>query len=141
MVTLRPLTKKDLGFLLEVRNNETTRQFLENNSEFTLQECEQWFDHLQHIWFIIENSNRQKVGYIRTGQFNEVGCDIHPAFRRQGYARAAYQEFLKNKTYATLWVFSNNFAKKLYENLGFVTTGLEKHIRENLYLQMEWKKQ
>lgn len=141
MVTLRPLTKKDLSFLLEVRNDESTRRFLENNSEFTLQECEQWFEHLQYPWFIIKNNNKEKVGYIRTGKFNEMGCDIHPIFRKQGYARAAYQEFLKDKTHITLWVFYDNFAKKLYENLGFVTTGLEKHIRKNLYLQMEWKKQ
>jgi L-amino acid N-acyltransferase YncA len=141
MVTLRTLTKADLPFLLEVRNDESTRKFLENNSTFTLQECEQWFERLQHPWLVIENTQQEKVGYIRTSHFDEVGCDIHPTFRRQGYAKAAYQEYLKDKTHATLWVFYDNFAKKLYEQLGFTSNGLEKRIRGNSYLQMEWKKQ
>jgi hypothetical protein len=44
MVTLRPLIKEDLQFLLEVRNDESTRFNLENNSIFTLKQCEEWFD-------------------------------------------------------------------------------------------------
>jgi len=34
MVNLRPLTEDDLEFLLEVRNNDSTIRFLENNSKF-----------------------------------------------------------------------------------------------------------
>ena len=36
MVTLRPLTSNDLHFLLEVRNDPSTRHFLEDDNEFTL---------------------------------------------------------------------------------------------------------
>jgi ribosomal protein S18 acetylase RimI-like enzyme len=139
MVTLRALTKEDLSFLLEVRNDESTRYYLENNSTFTLEQCENWFDNLKSPWYIITNQHLKAVGYLRTNG-DEVGCDIHPLHRRQGYAKATYQEYLKNKTYASLWVFNDNFAKKLYEDLGFIANGLEKHIRGNLYLQMEWKK-
>ena len=32
---LRKLTVDDLNFLLEVRNDESTKKFLENDSEFT----------------------------------------------------------------------------------------------------------
>ena len=39
MVTLKPLTENDLPFLLEVRNDESTRQFLEHDSKFTLKEA------------------------------------------------------------------------------------------------------
>lgn len=141
MIVLRRLEKKDLPFLLEVRNDESTRRFLENDSVFTLEQCEVWFEKLQHPWFIIENNNKDKVGYIRTSYFNEVGCDIHPAFRRRGYAKASYLEYLKDKSEVSLWVFHNNFARTLYEQLGFVASGLEKRIRGMLYIQMQWKRE
>lgn len=138
MVTLRPLLITDLPFLLEVRNHESTRVNLENDSTFTLNECEKWFGSLNSPWYIIEINNH-KVGYFRTNGF-EIGCDIHPDYRRKGYAKIAYEIYLKDKKYASLWVFDNNFAKQLYLNLGFKPTENTKFIRERLYIQMEYFK-
>ena len=98
MVTLRPLTSKDLGFLLEVRNDPTTRHFLEDNSIFSLSECKKWFKTKKPIWFIIE-VDKKSVGYVRTKK-DEIGVDIHPKFRRKGYARAAYKKYLQDKNFA-----------------------------------------
>ena len=81
MINLRPLTENDLPFLLEVRNDDSTRQFLENNSKFTLKQSLKWFRETQPKWYIIE-VNRFSVGYIRTNG-DEVGCDIHPNFRKR----------------------------------------------------------
>ena len=117
MVNLRPLVESDLEFLLEVRNHPSTWGNLEDSSEFSLEDCKAWFKNTQPKWFIVE-VNRYPVGYIRTNK-DEVGCDIHPNFRRRGYARMAYELYLKDKDYASLWVFENNFAKKLYKALGF----------------------
>ena len=136
MVTLRPLLITDLPFLLEVRNHESTRINLENDSMFTLNECEKWFGSLKSPWYIIEINN-YKVGYFRTNG-DEVGCDIHPDYRKRGYAKIAYEIYLKDKKYASLWVFDNNFAKQLYLNLGFKPTGNTKFIRERLYIHMEY---
>ena len=136
MVTLRPLLTTDLPFLLEVRNHESTRVNLENNSIFTLEECEKWFGDLKSPWYIIEVNNC-KVGYFRTNG-NEVGCDIHPDYRRKGYAKSAYKIYLENKKYASLWVFDDNFAKQLYLDLGFNPTNNTKIIRERLYIEMEY---
>ena len=136
MVILRPLLITDLPFLLEVRNYESTRVNLENDSTFTLNECVKWFGSLKSPWYIIEINNH-KVGYFRTNGF-EIGCDIHPDYRRKGYAKMAYEIYLKDKKYASLWVFDNNFAKQLYLNLGFKPTGNTKFIRERLYIQMEY---
>lgn len=132
------MTKEHLPFLLEVRNDETTRSMLESDNVFTLQECVQWFVSLQNPWYIIENENGEWVGYFRTNG-EQIGCDIHPKFRQQGYARKAYQEYLKDKTYSTLWVFEDNFAKKLYTSLGFVENGNFKLIRNRKYVEMTWK--
>ena len=136
MINLRPLTENDLSFLLEVRNDDSTRQFLENNSKFTLKQSLKWFRETQPKWYIIE-VNRFSVGYIRTNG-DEVGCDIHPNFRKKGYAKIAYELYLKDKDYASLWVFEDNFAKNLYEKLGFVTNGKSITIRDRNYIQMEY---
>jgi len=136
MVILRPLKKEDLPFLLEIRNDNSTRINLENDSVFTLEECEKWFGNLKSPWYIIE-INEYKVGYFRTNE-NEIGCDIHPNHRRKGYAKTAYEIYLKNKKYASLWVFNDNFAKQLYLNLGFKPTGDIKIIRERPYIKMEY---
>ena len=136
---LRKLTVDDLSFLLEVRNDESTRKFLENDSVFTYDDCKSWFESNNPLWFIIE-IDEESVGYIRTNG-DEVGCDIHPDFRKKGYARQAYNLYLENKKYATLWVFENNFAKKLYESLGFIeVVGEVKTIRNNNYIKMVYNK-
>ena len=136
-MNLRQLTRLDLPFLLEVRNNETTRVNLENDSEFTMKECLSWFLKTRPIWYIIEIDNNS-VGYIRTNG-DEVGIDIHPDFRRKGYAREAYKLYLKDKEYASLWVFVDNFAKILYTELGFVENGNVKTIRGRDYIQMVYE--
>ena len=138
MVNLKPLNKKDLPFLLEIRNDDSTRFYLEDNSVFTLEECKKWFGSLISPWYIIEINNI-KVGYIRTNK-NEVGCDIHPKFRRRGYAKMAYEEYLKDKKYASLKAFKDNFAINLYKKLGFIEVGDSEIIRNRSYIKMEWKK-
>ena len=139
MIKLKLLTKEDLPFLLEVRNNESTRKYLENDSVFNLEQCAKWFNDTQPKWYIILNKEEQKVGYLRTND-DEVGCDIHPNYRRKGYARLAYNEYLKDKDYATLWVFEDNFAINLYESLGFKTYGEFKMLRSRKYVYMIYKK-
>ncbi len=134
---LRRLVTMDLAFLLEVRNDETTRMNLENDSVFTLTECAGWFLKTNPIWYIIEVNNNS-VGYIRTNG-DEVGIDIHPKHRRKGYAREAYKLYLKDKKYASLWVFVDNFAKNLYTELGFVENGNTKTIRGREYIQMVYE--
>jgi ribosomal protein S18 acetylase RimI-like enzyme len=134
---LRRLEETDLPFLLEVRNDITTRMNLENDSVFTLESCIEWFSKTNPLWYIIEVDNA-RVGYIRTDGV-VVGADIHPIYRRMGYARQAYKLYLENKKYATLWVFVDNFAKKLYTELGFVENGNTKTIRNREYIEMVYE--
>ena len=139
MINLRFLTKEDLPFLLEVRNDQSTRNNLENNSFFTLEDCKIWFESLKSPWYIITTNNDISVGYIRTNE-NEIGCDIHPNHRRKGYAKMAYKKLMENMSKATLWVFEDNFAKNLYYQLGFKETGEEKNIRSRKYIKMIYEK-
>ena len=138
MVILKPLLFTDLPFLLEVRNHDSTRINLENDSIFNLEQCEKWFTNLKPSWYTI-NVDNTPVGYFRTEE-NCIGADIHIDYRRKGYAYQAYKEYLKDKTYANLWVFEDNFAKQLYLKLGFKETSEVKIIRDRLYIKMECEK-
>lgn len=133
-MVLRKLEESDLPFLLEVRNDPTTRINLENDSIFNLEQCKEWFRTTNPDWFIIEVNNNP-VGYFRTDG-DVVGVDIHARYRRMGYAREAYKLYLKNKKYASLWVFADNFAKNLYLELKFIENGNSKIIRGRKYIQM-----
>ena len=137
-ITLKPLTKDNLRFLLLVRNDESTRTQLKNDTSFTLDECEDWFEKLEPSWLMIYNENSEEVGYLRIDG-NLIGCDIHPDYRRKGYARKAYKEYLKDKTFAELDVFEDNHAKSLYEELGFKETGEVEFIRGRKYLKMVYE--
>jgi len=132
------LTEEYLEFLLEVRNHESTRQFLEDNSIFNIGQCKKWFQSLNSPWYIILVDDNP-VGYVRTNG-NEIGCDIHPNYRRRGYARMAYRKIMQGMDKATLWVFDDNFAKDLYISLGFKYTDEEKKVRNRKYIKMVYEK-
>ena len=138
-ITLKPLKKDNLRFLLLVRNEESNRTQLKNDVSFTLDECEDWFEKMKPNWLMIYNKNNEEVGYLRIDG-DLIGCDIHPDFRRKGYARKAYTEYLKDTDYAELDVFEDNHAKKLYEELGFVETGEHQTLRGRKYLRMIYEK-
>ena len=138
MINLRFLTKEDLPFLLEVRNDQSTRNNLENNSIFTLEDCKIWFESLKSPWYIIRVNN-ESVGYMRTNG-SDIGCDIHLNHRRNVYAREAYRLILEEMNTASLWVFEDNFAKKLYHDLGFKENGEQKIIRERKYIKMTYER-
>ena len=129
---------EDLSFLLEVRNNDSTKNQLENDSTFKLSECKQWYSNLKTKWKMIQVGG-VNVGYIRLNN-TDVGIDIHPHHRRKGYARRAYKLYLENNKNATLWVFEDNPAKKLYESLGFIKTNKTKIIRNRKYIHMKYEK-
>ena len=138
-VTLLSLLESDLPFLIEVRNDESTRSQLGNDSLFTLEDSTQWFKKEQPEWLLIINHNLTRIGYMRIDD-DTIGIDIHPNFRRKGYARLAYQKYLEDTDYADLWVFEDNHAKKLYEELGFVETGEYETLRDRKYLKMIYEK-
>ena len=138
-MVLRKLLKSDLPFLLKIRNHESTRSQLENNSVFTLEQCESWYDTLSSDWYIVEVNN-DRVGYIRTTKDGEVGMDIHMDYRRKGYASKAYKKYLSDKDFASLWVFETNHAIDLYKKLGFKEIGEHKIIRERKYIKIIYRR-
>lgn len=131
----------DLEFLLEVRNDESTRNQLKNNTIYSLEECIDWFHKLDSFWWtILKADTLERVGYFRI-KGNVIGCDIHPNHRRKGYARAAYEKYLgrTHRSKLELDVFEDNHAKKLYEELGFKETGEVEFVRGRKYLKMVYE--
>lgn len=131
---------EDLDFVLEVRNNDTTRRFLRDNRVFNKIDAIKWFQKRRPQWLIIlDAQNNEKLGYFRI-EGDMVGCDIHPDHRRRGIARKAYENYLENIEKATLWVFEENFAIDLYCSLGFVKTGKEQVFRGMKEIEMLYER-
>jgi ribosomal protein S18 acetylase RimI-like enzyme len=144
-ISIRKLQKKDLNFLLEVRNSDNTRFFLENTNKFTYNECLEWFENKKPNWFIILYQNNL-CGYIRTDNDDiksiSIGCDIHENYRNKGIAKTVYRYLLnyyKEKKYEYVWLYVFEFnliAYNLYKKLGFVEENY-KIIRNEKYIKMK----
>lgn len=146
-VTIRHLTAHDLQFLLEVRNE--CREQLHDNREFTLKDTIEWYTKTNPDFYIIENKDKEMVGYVRTSNNSvsnksiTIGLDIHSKFRRRGYAYSAYLVLvdyifqLMNYNRVDLEVLSTNTpAILLYEKIGFKYEGLKREaiIRNGQYI-------
>ena len=131
-IDLRLIEQKDLPFLIQVRNYPSTRKWLDDKREFTLEECERWFIDTRPKWYLISDEET-KIGYIRTakdtGNSIMIGCDIDPVHRNKVYARESYNIFLTDlysRGYKDIWLRvdpGNKIAIRLYESLGFQITG------------------
>jgi RimJ/RimL family protein N-acetyltransferase len=130
---IRALSREDLPFLLQVRNE--CRNLLHDNRAFTLAECQTWFAETRPDFRLIQ-LNGAPIGYFRLSNYDSrarsvyVGADLHPAFRGRGLGRAIYRRFLPvfaaefGLTEVRLEVLSHNArARHLYETLGFRETG------------------
>ena len=143
-IDVREMIKSDGKFVLEIRNDDSTRLLLHNSDKYTLEQFNTWFEYESPYWFIAtyENYNTEKnklyqlpFGYFRTSNVDfknksiRVGMDIHPKFRGMGLARPSYRKFfdlLKSRKFETLdleVLKKNKLAHSLYLKLGFVETG------------------
>jgi RimJ/RimL family protein N-acetyltransferase len=140
MIAFRKLQRGDLPFLLEVRNQ--SRDMLHDNSAFTLEQAQSWFD-TQQPRFYLATHDDVPVGYFRTSNWDEannhvyVGFDLHPDYRGKGLAQSAYRVFLAylftqcglNKV--SMEVLEHNHrARRLYERVGFEQEGVK---RQEIY--------
>ena len=129
-VSLRPMVETDLQFVSSVRHHPETLRFLHDQRTFSLEETVSWFRNTRPWWLMIEDAG-QPVGYVRTSDYDvrdrsvKIGADIHPAFRRRGFATAAYELMLQRlmlEGWNRVWLevlASNSVALTLYQRLGF----------------------
>lgn len=143
-IHLKPMTKNDLNFVNTTRNLFSTRKWLENNNEISLEDTVAWFERDTPRWYIIY-LNEDRVGYIRTsddtGKSLCIGCDIHPDYRRKGIAFRAYKLFMEElykNGYVLIWLdvyAKNTAAYSLYDKLGFIPIG-NRSNRDEAYVTM-----
>jgi RimJ/RimL family protein N-acetyltransferase len=135
----RKIESTDIPKFLEIRN--VSKEFLHNNSEFTLDDANNWFNTYNPNFYMIELGDNV-IGYFRTSNWENksmyLGCDLSPKYRGYGLAYISYINFINKLNnefdldYIKLEVLSTNFrAKNLYDKLGFKTIGVssEKIIR------------
>jgi RimJ/RimL family protein N-acetyltransferase len=152
-LNIREMLVDDLPHFLEIRN--LSKEFLHDNSTFTLEQSTEWFKKTNPIFYVIELGNVM-IGYFRTSNWDGnspyIGCDIHPDFRGLGLGYLSYLKFI-DKIYnkfsissLKLEVLSTNVrAKNLYYKLGFIDIGVseDKIIRDGIQVDsiiMELKK-
>ena len=152
-IKFRSMEVDDLSDFLEIRN--LSKEFLHNNSSFTLEQSTEWFKKTNPIFYVIELGNII-IGYFRTSNWDGnspyIGCDIHPDFRGLGLGYLSYLKFIDriysefNISSLKLEVLSTNVrAKNLYYKLGFIDIGVseDKIIRDGIQVDsiiMELKK-
>jgi len=137
-VSLTPLEEADLGFLLAVRNHETTRAWLHHAAVYTEDEVLRWYRQTPRQWYIVRSETGEPVGYLRTSDRDHdarsvaIGCDMHLEFRRQGFARAAFEQLL-DELFSIGWhrvwlevLPDNEPALALYRSLGFHEEGCKR---------------
>lgn len=132
----REMAQYDLPTFLSIRND--CREFLHNNSEFSLEECQVWFSKLsgdQKYYLIFHGG--EVAGYFRTRKIDdftlEIGADLHPDFRGAGLATGMYEQFMKWVPYEifTLEVLATNVrAYNLYRKLNFKVTSITEIERD-----------
>ncbi len=137
----RKMESTDISIFLEIRN--VSKEFLHNNSEFTLDDANNWFNTYNPNFYMIE-LGENIIGYFRTSNWENksmyLGCDLAPNYRGFGLGYTSYIGFinkLKNEfdlDNIKLEVLSTNIrAKNLYDKLGFKTIGVssEKIVRND----------
>jgi predicted GNAT family acetyltransferase len=129
-ISLVDMTKSDLVFVNSIRNLENTRSQLENQQVISIEDTILWFEEKKPKWKIIKNESDERIGYVRTSKDTGIsiciGCDIHPEYRRKGYATEAYKNLINElykAGYRVIWLrcFYDNIARFLYEKLGFIS--------------------
>lgn len=150
ILSFREMTKADLEFFIEVRNE--VRTFLHNPSFFTLEEAEKWFPSSETQYWII-SSGSEDIGYFRVKKKDlfewQIGADIHPSFQGMGLGTLSYDLFIqyiatKNFTLPRLLSLrvlkKNDRAIALYKKLKFEVveeTELDYCMKRNFQLKSE----
>lgn len=138
MFEFKKITKEDLSFLNEVRN-ECAPEYLHDSRTFSYEEVVNWFEKTNPNYYLIFYENH-RIGYFRLSNYSSVnktiyiGMDLHKNWRGKKLAYDAYKQFIPkiikeyNLRKIYLEVLSTNIvAKNLYKKLGFELESIKKH--------------
>jgi len=141
-LNLTSMDQDDLPFFSETRNH--CAHWLNDTTRYTLEETREWFENLDgDPQYYILRFDQERVGYFRARYWSldhdhvEIGADIHPDFRRNGFALGGYVLMLEHMFGVEsmhrvhLSVAANNErAISLYRKLLFQTEGVKRqHLK------------
>ena len=141
-IGFRPIDHEDLEALRALYNDMTTFLQLGTPDMVTSEEQVDWWKHSsedkrnRRYCIVGGEAHRAVIGILRIRNINhvnkncEVGLDIVPAHRGQGYGRKSYEMILeylfKHLNMHTVYlrvIDMNRRARALYERVGFELTG------------------
>lgn len=140
MVVLQQISIEDYDYWIELNNDPENLHFMESDREFDNEDFRAILSSDLVKWYLIKELNDDleyySVGlftvYVRNSELY-LGIIIDKNYRRQGFARKAFEDYLKYMDEAgivtNLCYFTDNFAAKLYESLGYIPTGEKKIVR------------
>ena len=140
-IGFRPIDEADLEILRINRNNKSTLLNLGNIDLVSSEQQKSWWKNISkdknNQWFCITNKGYQNIiGVLRFQNIDyinnccEIGADIFPDFRGQGFGKKTYEmaleylfcHFNMHTIYLRVAEF-NKIAKNLYKKIGFKKTG------------------
>ena len=144
LFNIRDMSKEDVPFFLEVRNE--CREYLDDDREFSLKQCYEWFK-IKTVGISIIEYQDNKIGYFRTSSPDVtnksiwVGADLHKDYRGKGLSKKMYKQFFEYlydqgfETFILNVLEINDRAISLYKKIGFQ----ECPIRDNAITRSDGK--
>jgi len=159
-IGFRPVEKKDIESIRQLRNEPSTWIFLTDVQQITPQQQEEWFNRIttakDRTYFSVFKEEKDFpiayegdfLGIIRFDQMDSVnksvrvGCDIVPKERGKGYGTKVFKAILKfcfsHWGMHRLWLCvleNNEVALKLYAKAGFQKEGT---MRQAIWRDGKW---
>jgi len=144
----RHADQNDVDSIIEMRQDDSTRDQLHDCRKFSHENCSQWISEITKSLdaerWVFEKSIElyhsgacgEFIGLARIDKIDHinqtccVGLDIHPKQRKKGFGRYAWEvlleEMFTRRNMHLVWLEvldTNEVAKSLYEKLGFVLEG------------------
>lgn len=148
MISLKPLTKKDLNYRVALLNHEEIAPHLNTRELFTLEKTAAWFEiakesNVRKDFVFVFKEQKVGMGGLTNISNENRNCELYmyidPSFHGRGYGykfcfelcKYAFLNLELEKVY--LYTFSENIpANKLYEKIGFKLEGtLRNHTFKN----------
>lgn len=149
---LRNISKKDLNFLMKLRNSPDTAEHLGDNRKVTIESQKNWYKKIavasdcQYYIFEMKDLKEksiEKIGMVRITGIDFlnrsmcVGGDIQVEYRGRGYSKIMFELIFKLGftvlNFHKLWLLvltNNQRAINLYKKVGFKENGRQ---RESVY--------